>query len=778
MSIGTQTTYWNFIQKHGISIPVIQRDYAQGREGKEVLRSKLLGSIKDSLDDNDNGKSLVLDFVYGMKDAEGRINPLDGQQRLTTLWLLHWYLLLKSSNNSLTDEEIKNLSILSKFTYETRISSRKFCECLCKKNNFAALRKSQEDIRKEIEKQTWFMGEWKQDPTVKAMLNMLGGAKGIQEIFTQNHSTYWDRLTGDECPITFYYLSLDGEIAQTPDDIYIKMNARGEHLTDFENFKADLIKYVRDDKGNWKSIFTDQEKNPELALSQLIDSEWTNIFWSQLSEDEKKPIENNEEREAPNVDRQFFAFLNRYFLNCIFIQAAAEEEEEEKEAKDAFSQYAYGKEGKADTELKYTDFGLYENAGVITSDNFKALKQIFGTLPKNIGTINDFSKPYWDDKSTFSIFPCYEGNVKNQKLKAEQKVLKSITQKERVAFYGVCCYLENCNNEERVFKCDSFKEWMRFVWNMARNSDVETVDSMIKVISKIKEIKEHTHNIIDYLKEQDKVDKPTTYFDRQWDEEIWKATIRFNNNEETKKLLDNAEGKFHGSIRFLLSNDDNNLLNVDKASKLIYSQTLGEYKKDWFLEILPYMKPEFFDTKDVDKKLVFYEKNQDIEKIINRDDNIIDAVQKYLNEGSTQQNPDKNTWMYPLVNIRDDNSSLFDYSNAKLIRKYFHWDNNIPTGIYLYKTSQWKKDQCILLQCRSEDVQASLINRNQFIISKLNSNEGYKLAMDEEDKHPVGDKEKHLGRSIILKNDISILYCGVNGYWENDKEKIVSYENN
>ena len=93
------------------------------------------------------------------------------------------------------------------------------------------------------------------------------------------------------------------------------------------------------------------------------------------------------------------------------------------------------------------------------------------------------------------------------------------------------------------------------------------------------------------------------------------------------------------------------------------------------------------DFKDVDKKLVFYEKNNDIEKIINRDDNIIDAVQQYLNEGSTQQNPDKNTWMYPLVNIRDDNSSLFDYSNAKLIRKYFHWDNNIPTGIYLYKTS-------------------------------------------------------------------------------------------
>ena len=42
----------------------------------------------------------------------------------------------------------------------------------------------------------------------------------------------------------------------------------------------------------------------------------------------------------------------------------------------------------------------------------------------------------------------------------------------------------------------------------------------------------------------------------------------------------------------------------------------------------------------------------------------------------------------------------------------------------------------------------------------------------------TGNNEQHLGRSIILKNNSGILYCGVNGYWENDKKEIVSYENN
>lgn len=776
MSIGTQTTYWNFIQKHGISIPVIQRDYAQGREGKEVLRSKLLGSIKDSLD---NQKPLVLDFVYGMKDAEGRINPLDGQQRLTTLWLLHWYLLLKSNNNTednnITDDE-NNLNVLSRFTYETRISSRKFCECLCQKNNFAALRKSKEDIRKEIEKQTWFMGEWKQDPTVKAMLNMLGGTNGIQEIFTGTHSDYWKKLTGDECPITFYYLSLDSEIAQTPDDIYIKMNARGEHLTDFENFKADLIKYVRDDKDNWKSIWGNQD-NPELHLSQLIDSEWTDIFWSQLSDDEKKLEENIENREAPNVDKQFFAFLNRYFLNCIFSENANEKSILNNDDKNAFYQYAYGKEGKADTEIKYTDFGLYKKAGVITPENFKALKQIFDTIKDICDTISGNSKPYWEgNNSAFSIFPCYEnneeGNGKKQKLTVEKRVLKSITQKERVAFYGVCCYLENCNNKG-VFNEDSFKEWMRFVWNMARNSDVETVDSMIKVIRKIKEIKEETHNIINYLGGLTEVKEPKTYFERQWDEEIWKAKKYKSKKDDINK----AEILFHGSIRFLLSNDDNNLLNVDKASKLIYSQTPGEYKKDWFLKILPYMEQDFF--KDVDKKLAFYEKTKDVEKIINRDDDIVLAVQKYLND-TNSQSVNENSWIYPLVWIKDEKNSLslFDYSNSKQIKKY-QVDNN-HSGIYLYKTNNWKQGQCILLQGQAPFCEGGNTTeiRNNFIVDKIK--EGYALAIDKmkaDDKTPIED-DKYLGRTIILEKDGNVLYCGVNGYWGNDTKKFIDYENN
>ena len=42
----------------------------------------------------------------------------------------------------------------------------------------------------------------------------------------------------------------------------------------------------------------------------------------------------------------------------------------------------------------------------------------------------------------------------------------------------------------------------------------------------------------------------------------------------------------------------------------------------------------------------------------------------------------------------------------------------------------------------------------------------------------AGNNEQHLGRPIILTDNQNTYYCGVNGYWENDKKEIVSYENN
>ena len=161
-----QTSFWKFIQTNKIEIPIIQRDYAQGRIGKEKLREKFLSDLKNAIDSN---TKLKLDFVYGSIENDS-LHPLDGQQRLTTLWLLHWYIALKAG----VLNEVKDN--LKRFTYETRVSSREFCENLCSKDF-----NPNENVVEQIEKQTWFYSAWKQDPTIQAILQMLGGTTILDE---------------------------------------------------------------------------------------------------------------------------------------------------------------------------------------------------------------------------------------------------------------------------------------------------------------------------------------------------------------------------------------------------------------------------------------------------------------------------------------------------------------------------------------------------------------------------------------------------------------------
>jgi hypothetical protein len=102
MSLGNQVIYKQLLERHGrIRVPMIQRDYAQGRPAETEVREEFLKALQDALlkPADDSTLPLNLDFIYGSVEGDGetRFLPLDGQQRLTTLFLLHWYLAWKDS---------------------------------------------------------------------------------------------------------------------------------------------------------------------------------------------------------------------------------------------------------------------------------------------------------------------------------------------------------------------------------------------------------------------------------------------------------------------------------------------------------------------------------------------------------------------------------------------------------------------------------------------------------------------------------------------------------
>lgn len=243
----------------GIVIPIVQRDYAQGRIAPEVkrIRERFLNVLYDAVV---NDKPTTLDFIYGNIEDE-KLIPLDGQQRLTTLFLLHYYIAMHEHVPA--DERF----FLKEFTYKTRISSREFCEHLVGfEPDF-----SQSTLSKQINDQAWFLLEWENDPTVQAMLVMLDA---IHEKFSSTNGI-WEKLIGDA--ITFYFLPLD-QMGVT-DELYIKMNSRGKPLSPFEHFKAELELKMKE-----VSQSVEGEEQKEIAalaerISTKIDREWTDLLW-------------------------------------------------------------------------------------------------------------------------------------------------------------------------------------------------------------------------------------------------------------------------------------------------------------------------------------------------------------------------------------------------------------------------------------------------------------------------------------------------------------------
>ena len=280
-------TFWELIKDYKIVIPKIQRDYAQGRKDEKTEQvAKIF--LSDLDDKNSTGEKINLDFVYGkIQEEQDKIKiltPLDGQQRLTTLFLIHWYLALKEGKLT---EEIKES--FSKFTYETRISSKDFCKYLIEQGIDFPIKKDK--ISEDIKDSRWYFLSWENDPTVSAMLNMLDK---IHEKF-KNSDNLFDKLINEKI-ITFNFLSL-GDF-KLSDDLYVKMNARGKPLTDFENFKANFSKNITDENEKAK-----------------LDNKWLDIFWKLGLKRLEELTEKEDFSISKYTDELFFNFSQNVTLN-------------------------------------------------------------------------------------------------------------------------------------------------------------------------------------------------------------------------------------------------------------------------------------------------------------------------------------------------------------------------------------------------------------------------------------------------------------------------------
>ena len=478
-----------------IVIPMIQRDYAQGRKNETVddIRSEFLDSLYTFLVGNKTKNNL--DFIYA-KLIDDEFIPLDGQQRLTTLFLLHWFLAIKENKYNVFKDQLLSKTNTSRFTYRTRTTSSDFCNALVL-NGGNILINDTVNLKNAIDDSKWFHKAWYKDPTVCAMVNMLSDIE--KKFMNFEQPLLFDKLTDSDNPaITFHFLDLDklGKSAklnnksnnnqkefQLSDDLYIKMNARGRPLSLAEQFKGKiekrLLSFIKKDsleltksKENIKQMY--------LSYSKGIDSIWINFFWSLVREDNIDERVKKVDQYLMECYREFliFTLLNRESSSqkgkkIEYIKSAINYIIEIPNINNFFNLYFYSDE----LFLEYIDFMI------ITFNNINNNNSMFKTI---------FEDTY------------YYFNEKKQFIEILEKQDKL---KPRIYIYAYLTYRNTFPDDRK-----HIKKWMRIVRNLLEgpngfNNSGESTDASITLKEIIQKLKDPSDIYINLANEEDLIIK-------------------------------------------------------------------------------------------------------------------------------------------------------------------------------------------------------------------------------------------------------------------------------
>jgi hypothetical protein len=510
--LNRQMTYLQLVREClRIEIPLIQRDYAQGRNSESSVRDAFLDTLYDklTLPPNDPSLPLNLDFIYGsVEDATNSSScflPLDGQQRLTTLHLIHWYAAWK--DDALDDYRIRlTKGNKSRFSYTVRPSSTEFFEALLHSPP-AGKPEEKSSPRKLIEDQPWFYLYWRLDPTIQAALDMLDA---VHSKFSAVDALY-NRLTDEEYPaITFQLLQLKD--FGLSDELYIKMNARGKPLTPFETFKARYEDHLKEQFGEERLPDDTDGWSVSQFFAHRMDGRWTDLFWSYRSTLNKKL--------GVVFDHKVMNLLWAVARVCLSTQSPAFIEHTKLLSNKALS----------------VDYDGFKRRGWLTK-NF-AYKLIYlleawsGGDEKLRPVLS--STRYFDEAAFF---------------KKATDSPDSFSYAELIQFSAFISYLRHHHGK---VQSEEFQNWMRVVFNLSTNSEFRDPSEFQRALRGIRIMLPSANEIIKYLSAL-KLIPALGFSHQQIREEKLKANLILG-HLGWRDRIDRAEGHgyFKGQIEFLL----------------------------------------------------------------------------------------------------------------------------------------------------------------------------------------------------------------------------------
>lgn len=517
-----------------IEIPILQRDYAQGRAAQNnlgTLNAKGANFLAFLMEALENGHQQELDFIYGSCEIRNEQNandktflPLDGQQRLTTLWLLHWY--LAQTNNKMDEWQNK----LAKFTYATRTSARDFCKHL------VGLRLDVEQLKspsKTIKGYLWFTSAYASDPTIDAMLRMLDAIADqfearAEELTMQMAMERLDNIVFRVFDIGTYGLS---------DELYIKMNGRGRALSAFENFKADFLGYLKKQDG-----FADEVRE----VSRKLDHAWAEMVWGA--------------KQNEDFDMRYIRLFKRYLYNLWVINHRDYKEKDK--TPDVLTNTFSGE--------AYVNFAPYAKLlNNSEEEEVRKMSLFFDFL------VSEQEKEY----RKFFFAPW-----KEEKSEYPYMMDKKVSMVDRLTLFALSEYVANSNTSN--LPLENFEQWMRIVHHLLADPQLRTYRVQLDYMKAIRTLAVHAHEIESYLKELDinSLDFSNSIKTRlEHEKEKLNYLDTYANRREALLQLE-KHGCLKGQVKFALDfdgNDDEFIVFCEKAAKLISDNDDWSAKHLW-----------------------------------------------------------------------------------------------------------------------------------------------------------------------------------------------------
>lgn len=684
------TNFWDFFNnskgKYKIVIPAIQRNYVQGND--KAIRSNIIKDIFDVLK-NDENKYVNLDIIYGI-NYENKFVPIDGQQRLTTLFLLYWYVLGKENSFSL----LRKIN----FTYENRQSSKEFFELL---NNLDVTRKIFEQEEGKISEKirnsiSFYSSKWNKDLTIQSALKMLDE---IEEKYNAcNDNNIVNKLINQDKPkIIFRCKFLDAQ-ENTDAELYIKMNSRGKKLSEYEILKSKLesiaYKYIND-------------KDQYMSLCSNLDNTWANKFLQKVSHDNVSKEENHTYSRLERVENNYFNFLKKFIIFHFLDNALEIEGPEMKQFKD---------ELQGNVDIRFEEEGIYS----INEDFFNKLDNIMQNIEFLFS--NHPAEGCNHIKEIMDLDNLWKINIEGN-----TRYLR-----EELYFYAIIKYLENSKLTENLYiNYELFENWIRITRNYINNNyhiqiadrSKEKDDSIYfriaKNIKKIINELENTnhHNILRYINEQ--TFEYVTQSETTWIkyEKLKAQYILKTDNPEWKDAIIEADKDqyFRGVNYFLfklIENEENKLEIFKKYQKVIgdifknKQEQLDENNQDekddnenkqiddFLIQRAMLTKEDYFTTNN--KIKIFY--------VFNYTDNT-NTWLAILNNKDKEKEKEANIILNKLKNFIDnDILENMDYKNINVTDKLKQIINNS----YI-KQNDWRyyfiKDKRLFNTCKQGNIE-------------------------------------------------------------------------